>query len=166
MAEGKGWSRVLSIVISALAFVMGVYHLVYSQWLLQDPLMHQNTHLAFALLLVFLTTLGKKPNLWPYIFCFILLSLIGVLYVQINYVELAERAGIPTTRDIIIGTIAVVMAHSMMGEITPRMAEAIASSPAQKILIPLSQENVEVVGVSYVPLPHLVETLIEENLNL
>lgn len=68
--------------------------------------------------------------------------------------------------DIIIGTIAVVMAHSMMGEITPRMAEAIANSPAQKILIPLSQENVEIVGVSYVPLPHLVETLIEENLNL
>jgi len=68
--------------------------------------------------------------------------------------------------DIIIGTIAVVMAHSMMGEITPSMAEAIASSPAQKILIPLSQENVEIVGVSYVPLPHLIETLIEENINL
>jgi hypothetical protein len=68
--------------------------------------------------------------------------------------------------DIIIGTIAVVMAHSMMGEITPRMADAIASSPAKKILIPLSQENVEVVGVSYVPLPHLVETLIEEHLKL
>jgi len=68
--------------------------------------------------------------------------------------------------DVIIGTIAVVMAHSMMGEITPRMAEAISSSPAKKILIPLSQENVEIVGVSYVPLPHLVETLIEENLNL
>lgn len=68
--------------------------------------------------------------------------------------------------DIIIGTIAVVMANSMMGEITPKMAEAIASSSAKKILIPLSQENVEVVGVSYVPLPHLVETLIEENLNL
>jgi nucleoside-diphosphate-sugar epimerase len=68
--------------------------------------------------------------------------------------------------DIIIGTIAIVMAHSMMGEITPRMAEAIASSPAQKILIPLSQENVEIVAVSHVPLPRLVETLIEEHLNL
>ncbi len=67
--------------------------------------------------------------------------------------------------DIIIGTIAIVMANSMMGEITPRMADAIASSPAQKILIPLSQENVEIVGVPHVPLPHLVETLIEEHLN-
>lgn len=68
--------------------------------------------------------------------------------------------------DVIIGTIAVIMAHSMMGEVTPKMAEAIASSPAQKILIPLSQENVEIVGVPSVPFPHLIEALIEENLKL
>jgi len=92
MAEGKDRSRVLSIVISALAFVMGVYHLVYSQWLMQDPLMHQNTHLAFALLLVFLTALSKRPKRWPYILTFIVLSMIGVLYVHVNYIELAERA--------------------------------------------------------------------------
>lgn len=68
--------------------------------------------------------------------------------------------------DIIIGTIAIIMAHSMMGEVTPRMAEAIAGSPAKKILIPLSQENIKIVGVPSVPLPHFIDTLIEENLNL
>jgi len=68
--------------------------------------------------------------------------------------------------DVIIGTIAIIMAHSMMGEVTVKMAEAIASSPAKKILIPLSQENVEIVGLAAVPLPHLIETLIEDNLNL
>ncbi len=66
--------------------------------------------------------------------------------------------------DVIIGTIAVIMAHSMMGEVTPKMAEAVADSPAKKLLIPLSQENIEVVGISSVPLPHLIENLIEENL--
>ena len=66
--------------------------------------------------------------------------------------------------DVIIGTIAVIMAHSMMGEVTPKMAEAVANSPAKKLLIPLSQENIEVVGISSVPLPHLIENLIEENL--
>ncbi len=105
----KSWSKSLSVIISTMAFVMGLYHLVYSQWLMQDPLMHQNTHLAFALLLVFLTTLLKKPKMWPYILGLIVLSLIGVLYVQINYVELAERAGIPSTLDIIIGTILVIV---------------------------------------------------------
>ena len=109
MADSRDWSKVLSIVISTLAFVMGVYHLVYSRWLLQDPLMHQNTHLTFALLLVFLTALSKKPKLWPYILSFIVLSLIGVTYVQVNYVELADRAGIPIPMDIVIGTIIVLV---------------------------------------------------------
>lgn len=109
MAKKIDWLRPLSIVISALAFMMGVYHLVYSRWLLQDPLMHQNTHLAFGLLLVFLTFLLKNPKRWPYIFSFIVLTLIGVIYVHVNYIELAERAGIPTTVDIIIGTIIVLV---------------------------------------------------------
>ncbi len=66
--------------------------------------------------------------------------------------------------DIIVGSIGIVMAHSMMGEVTPAMAEAVSVSPASKFLIPLSQENVEIVGVTRVPLPHLIEALIEENL--
>jgi len=66
--------------------------------------------------------------------------------------------------DVIIGSIGIVMAHAMMGEVTPKMAEAVAGSPAQKLLIPLSQENVEIVGASSIPLPHLIEALITENL--
>lgn len=66
--------------------------------------------------------------------------------------------------DLIVGTIAIIMAHSMMGEVTARMAEAVATSPAKKMLIPLSQENIEIIGTSPAPLPHLIETLIEENL--
>lgn len=66
--------------------------------------------------------------------------------------------------DIIIGTVAIIMAHSMMGEMTPKMAEAVTSSRAKKLLIPLTQENVEIVGISPIPLPHLIEALIQENL--
>lgn len=67
--------------------------------------------------------------------------------------------------DVIIGPIAIVMAHAMMGEVTPRMAEAVALCPARKLLIPLSQENIEVVGVLSAPLPHLIETLITDHLS-
>jgi len=109
MADRRDWSKVLSIAISTLAFVMGVYHLVYSRWLLQDPLLHQNTHLTFALLLVFLTSLIKKPKLWPYILSFIVLSLIGVIYVHVNFAELVDRAGIPIPIDIVMGTIIVIV---------------------------------------------------------
>jgi hypothetical protein len=77
-----------------------------------------------------------------------------------------ENAIVQTCRqvDIIIGPVAIIMAHAMMGELTPRMAEAVASSPAKKILIPLSQENVDIVGVDRAPLPHLIDALVEEHL--
>lgn len=66
--------------------------------------------------------------------------------------------------DIIIGSIGIVMANSMMGELTPKMAEAISSSPAKKLLLPLLQEKVEIIGVAPEPLPHLVECLVTEKL--
>ncbi len=77
-----------------------------------------------------------------------------------------ENAIAQTVRkvDVIIGPIGIIMAHAMMGEVTPRIAEAVASSPAKKLLIPLSQEDIEIVGISSVPLPHLVDGLIEEHL--
>jgi hypothetical protein len=58
--------------------------------------------------------------------------------------------------DVIIGPLAIIISNSMMGEVTPRIAEAICSSEAKKILIPLTQENVQIIGVSQEPLPHLV----------
>lgn len=63
--------------------------------------------------------------------------------------------------DIIIGPLAIIMANSMMGEVTPGMSEAISSSNALKILIPLTQERVEIVSVSGEPLPHLIDQVIE-----
>jgi hypothetical protein len=66
--------------------------------------------------------------------------------------------------DIIIGPIGIVLANAMMGEVTPRIAEAVASCGAKKFLLPLTQENVEIVGLVPTPLPHLVETLIKERL--
>ncbi|HUW65987.1 MAG TPA: DUF3842 family protein [Spirochaetia bacterium] len=62
--------------------------------------------------------------------------------------------------DLIIGPLGVVCAHAFLGEMTPAMAEAVAGSRAKKILLPLNRSNVELVGVSEEPLPHLVEKLV------
>lgn len=62
---------------------------------------------------------------------------------------------------IIAGPLAIIMANSMMGEVTPKMAEAISSSNAMKILIPLTRENILLLGVSDEPLPHLIDRLIQ-----
>ena len=70
-----------------------------------------------------------------------------------------ENAIVQTSQrvDVIIGPLAILMANSMMGEVTPGMAAAVSTSEAQKILIPLTQEKVSVVGVTGDPLPHLVD---------
>jgi len=69
-----------------------------------------------------------------------------------------------TTVDVILGPLSIVLANSMMGEVTPKMAAAIASAAAPKILLPLTQERVEIVGLSPEPLPHLVEKIVSERL--
>jgi len=61
----------------------------------------------------------------------------------------------------ILGSLSIVLAHAMMGEITPWMAEAVALAPAPKLLLPLTQSWVEIVGLTYEPLPHLVEKMVE-----
>jgi hypothetical protein len=66
--------------------------------------------------------------------------------------------------DLILGPVAVTWPNAMMGEVTLTMAEAIISSPAPKILIPLHQENVFIVGGSREPLPHLVEMMMNQYL--
>jgi hypothetical protein len=66
--------------------------------------------------------------------------------------------------DVIIGPIGVVLAHAMMGEVTPRIAEAVSASRGWKILLPISQERVEIAGTSSMPLPHLIDDLIVNHL--
>ncbi len=61
----------------------------------------------------------------------------------------------------LVGPIAVSWANAMLGEVSSKMAEAVTSSPALKIFLPLSQENAEIVGVNKEPLPHLVQAVVK-----
>ena len=66
--------------------------------------------------------------------------------------------------DVIIGPIGIVLADAMMGEVTSKTAAAVASCSARKFLLPLTQENVEMVGVKHEPLPHLVDQIVKVGL--
>jgi len=70
------------------------------------------------------------------------------------------------TACVIIGSVGIIMPHAMMGELSCEMAEAIAVSPAKKILVPLTQENIEIAGLCSMPLPMLVDELIDKQLTL
>lgn len=62
--------------------------------------------------------------------------------------------------DIIAGSVAIIAANSYSGELTPRMAEAIASADAIKVLMPLNRYGIEITGTMDEPLPIQVDNLV------
>ena len=65
------------------------------------------------------------------------------------------------TADLIIGVIGIAIPHSLLGEVTPRMAEAIGKSRAKKLLIPSTRCNNTVVGVTASGLSELTDLAVE-----
>ena len=63
--------------------------------------------------------------------------------------------------DVIIGPIGIISAYAFLGELTPRMASAIAESPAKKVLIPLNKCNIFLAGIENKPLPHYIDDCVE-----
>jgi hypothetical protein len=68
--------------------------------------------------------------------------------------------------DVIVGSVAILSANAMFGELTPRIAQAIGSSKAQKILLPINRCGIEIIGVLNEPLPHQIEKLVERLKNM
>ncbi|MCL1909169.1 MAG: DUF3842 family protein [Holophagaceae bacterium] len=64
-----------------------------------------------------------------------------------------------TRADYIIGTLGIVFANSMHGEISPRMAAAVSSSAACKILIPMDKCNATVLGVADRPVQEYINEI-------
>jgi hypothetical protein len=62
--------------------------------------------------------------------------------------------------DMIIGAVSILLANSMMGEITPAIATAIASCDIPKVILPLKVARLEFVGYTPQPFPHLIDELI------
>lgn len=63
--------------------------------------------------------------------------------------------------DMIVGSVGIISANSMLGELTPAMAKAISTSPAKKVLIPLNRCNLMVTGVSDSGMPEHMDEIIE-----
>ena len=66
-------------------------------------------------------------------------------------VRAADRA------DIIAGPRGIIAANSILGGVTPRMAEAVGGSDAQKILVPVSDCSITVAGVESMKLSDYID---------
>ena len=68
----------------------------------------------------------------------------------VNHLATGENAVIVCARDadIIVGPIGIATADAMLGEISPAMANAVASSPAYRVLVPMNLCRTYVAGVA------------------
>jgi len=63
--------------------------------------------------------------------------------------------------DIIVGGIGIISANSMMGEITPKIAEKVSSSSAMKVLIPVGKCNICIPGTEKYSLQELIDMAVK-----
>lgn len=63
--------------------------------------------------------------------------------------------------DVILAPIGVVVPNCMLGEITPTIAEAVASAPGRKLLLPINQPHFEIIGIEWKALTKQVGVAIE-----
>jgi len=63
--------------------------------------------------------------------------------------------------DVILGPIGIVVPNSMLGEVTPLVAQAVADAHGLKLLLPISQPHLEIVGVEARPLTKQIAAAIQ-----
>ena len=87
-----------------------------------------------------------------------------MMKVRANRGASGENAIVTTLKkaDIIIGTINILMANSMLGEFTPRMAQAVGESDAAKYILPITQSTLFVIGAAELSIPQMIDRLVEE----
>jgi Domain of unknown function (DUF3842) len=63
--------------------------------------------------------------------------------------------------DFIVAPIGVVIPNSMMGEITPAIAEAVAGARGRKLFLPVNQPHFEIMGVEVKPLARQIGAAVD-----
>lgn len=63
--------------------------------------------------------------------------------------------------DAVLGPVGIIVAHAILGEVTPKMAQAVGGCRAKKYLIPMSSCGVAVAGVRELSLPAYVKEAVD-----
>lgn len=139
---GRVKSIKVNTVVVIVALAMVIYHMLYTQVLLQETIDHYTTHLGFALVLAFLVTLDTSRSKRWRIFSVVLvsLSLLTTGYIWLFTEDLQLRAWFSTTPDLIIGAILILLVleatRRSFGWLMPSLAIAIVIYPFFGSLLP------------------------------
>ncbi len=68
--------------------------------------------------------------------------------------------------DLILGPIGIVLAYSMLGEISPAIAQAVGESKAARILIPIGKCRTKIAGLGEITLSAAIESAVNEAVSL
>jgi TRAP transporter 4TM/12TM fusion protein len=133
----QGWQR---YIVPAVALCWSLFQLSLSSWLILDSTYIRAIHLAFALIIVFLSYptlrrdvkipglrwLGEKHTIPAADYLVAILGALAALYIVIDYDGLAARIGQPNLRDLVIGTFLVLIlldaARRVIGPALPIIA--------------------------------------------
>ena len=101
---------VLEWTIAGVALLMIIYHMLSVWYPLFNALLHQNIHLGFAFVLLFLTamrTAKTKAGMFNIAAC--LVALFVVVYMHVNQERLDMWAGFPEPHDVVVGIVLVLL---------------------------------------------------------
>ena len=68
--------------------------------------------------------------------------------------------------DLILGPIGIILAYSMLGEVSPAITQAVGESKATRILIPSSKCRTKIAGLGEITLSSSIESAVEETAGL
>ena len=104
---------VMAKIISALAISFSLFQIYTASFGLLDAQIQRAIHLSFGLCLVFLLYPTKKSwrrdKLHPLDGALAILGAAAPLYIVTNYKELILRAALPTTTDVLVGTLGIIL---------------------------------------------------------
>ncbi len=85
-----------------------------------------------------------------------------------DYAATGENAVVVNSKDanIIIGPSGIVIADSLLGEITEKMASSIGKSKAHKVLLPINKCNTHIVGVGKLSTADVISDAINYTLDV
>jgi len=106
----RGKKVTLDTIITIIALGMALYHLASTQHLFVLPIQQQSIHLAFAVALVFLTSMRKGSRIRRVFSAgFILFCLLSIGYINFFFYELVDRSMFNTTTDLVVGMTLIVI---------------------------------------------------------
>lgn len=107
---------------------------------------------------------AKHPDLELYAIGTNSIATSAMLKTGADYAATGENAAVINANDsdIIIGPIGIVFANSLLGEITPQIANAVSASSAFKILIPTNRCSHYIAGCEEKPIGESIKAAVEK----